>query len=111
MVVYNNNTYKTLSDWDKNDYNVTCQNSGYSGQRSYIDLPNGWSIAPDNQDSIRVIKSKPWKTHVLVVSNGNGYWTATYPQGDLWSRNLLNQSGNSFMPGNCHLGILLIKNK
>ena len=111
MVVYNNNTYKTLADWDKNDYNVTCQNSGYSGQRSYIDLPNGWSIAPDNQDSIRVIKSKPWKTHVLVVSNGNGYWTATYPQGDLWSRNLLNQSGNSFMPGNCHLGILLIKNK
>ena len=29
MVVYNGNTYKTLADWDKNDYNVTCQNSGY----------------------------------------------------------------------------------
>ena len=83
IVVYNGNTYKTLADWDNNDYNVTCQNSGYGG-KSYIELPNGWSIAPDNQDSIQVIKSKAWKTHVLVVSNGNSYGTATYSNGSFW---------------------------
>ena len=110
MVVYNGNTYKTLADWDKNDSNATCQNSGYGGQ-NYIELPNGWSIAPDNQDSIQVIKSKAWRTHVLVVSNGNSYGTAIYSQGSFWNANMLRQSGNSYMPGSCHLGILLIKNK
>jgi hypothetical protein len=110
MVVYNGNTYKTLADWDKNDYNVTCQNSGYGGQ-NYIEIPNGWRIADDNQDSIQVIKSKAWKTHVLVVSNGNSYGTATYTHGNFWNANMLNRSGNSYMPGSCHLGILLIKNK
>ena len=30
---------KTLADWHKNDYNVTCQNSGRKGQQTWIKIP------------------------------------------------------------------------
>jgi hypothetical protein len=110
MIVYNGNTYKTLADWDKNDYNVTCQNSGWSGQQSWIQIPKGWCIAPDNQDSIQAIKSKPWKTHVLVLANGNSYWTATVGA-SFWNSAQIRTSEGNYMPGNCHLGIFLIKKR
>jgi hypothetical protein len=110
-VVYNGNTYTTLSGWNKTDGNVTCQNQHYPGQQGFIPIPPGWRIADDNRDSIEVIKNNNWKTHVLVVSNGNSYGTATYTRGQPWSSNMLRQNGNTYMPGSCHLGILLIKNR
>ena len=110
MVVYNGNTYKTLANWDKNDYNVVCQHANW-GYQTYMEIPDGWRIADDNQDSIQVIGSKPWKTHVLVLSNGNSYGTAGYSNGHFFGANYLLRNGNSYSQNVCHGGILLIKNK
>ena len=110
MVVYNGNIYKTLADWDKNDTNVVCQNAGW-GYQTYMEIPNGWRIADDNQDSRQVIRSKPWKTHVLVLSNGNSYGTSGFTDGSFYSSGMLLRSGNSYSQNVCHGGILLIKNK
>jgi hypothetical protein len=43
---------------------------------TYLTLPAGWSIAPDNAASISVISSYTWGTHLMVLSNGAQYYTS-----------------------------------
>jgi hypothetical protein len=108
MVVYNGNTYKTLADWDKNNNGLACQNY-------WIAIPDGWSIAPDNQDSIQVIKSKSFNTGVLAVKGGNFWYAGQWANYGQWypggSSPYLENSGNYWRSGICNGGILLIKNK
>ena len=108
MVVYNANTYKTLSDWDKNSNNHDCQNN-------WMTIPNGWSLAPNNQDSINVIKSKNWSTAVVAIEGGHFWWAGRYAGYGEWNPGnghyYLIRSGNHIRVGVCAGGILLIKNK
>ena len=108
MVVYNGNTYKTLADWDKNNTNQACQNN-------WINVPDGWRIAPDNYDSREVIKSKAWNTCVIAVDGGNFYGTTIWGAGHQWnvgqSHNYFHYSNNHYRVSVCNGGVLLIKNK
>ena len=108
MVVYNGNTYKTLSDWDKNSNNHECQ-------QNWITIPNGWRLAPNNQDSITVIQSKNWSTSVLAIEDGHFWYVGRYRQYGRWhpggSHHYVHRSGNQMRVSVCHGGILLIKDK
>jgi hypothetical protein len=50
-------------------YQSSCQNS-------YLSIPSGWIIAPDDADSQNVIMSYTWGTKIALTS-GNSYCTAT----------------------------------
>jgi hypothetical protein len=108
MVVYNGNTYKTLSDWDKNGNSHECQ-------QNWITIPNGWRLAPNTQDSINVIRSKNWSTSVLAIEEGHFWYVNRYANYGRWhpghSHHYLHRSGNQMKVSICHAGILLIKDK
>jgi hypothetical protein len=78
-------------------------------QSYYLPLPAGWSIAPDDQDSIRVISSFPWGTSVMHVQ-GSSYWANSLSWGNYGQRYCnwcLDASGTSFRVNSCNLRILL----
>ena len=77
-------------------------------QTSYIALPAGWTIAPNNADSSNVISQYPWGTAVMVLADGASYWTRT---GSFLSNGvLLTQSTNGtakYAVSACSLRILI----
>ena len=84
VVSYNGRSYAALdgaSPWD----------SSQQCQSGYIALPPGWSIAPDNADSIAVISSYRWGTHRMVLSDGASYWTLNTYTGQFGGSNMLTQ--------------------
>jgi hypothetical protein len=88
-------------------------------QKYYLDLPSGWALAADNDDSRYVISSYRWGTHFMVVANGNAYWTLSgqsccgyssgYGAGSLWNSRMLDTSGSTYRTNNCALLILISK--
>jgi hypothetical protein len=45
-------------------------------QDMYLPIPAGWSIAPDDDDSIHVTASFTWGTHLMVLQGGAQYYTS-----------------------------------
>ena len=96
--------YAILSGGDVNSMSMTCGDQ-------YLALPDdGWELAPDEENTIAVASNYPFGTHVLVMSNGCGYGTATYTKGVLWNCNMLGQSGIEYKVNACNLQILIRKN-
>ena len=68
-ISYNGKYYAALDGWSPTDSDTQgCQSQ-------YLPLPSGWSIAPDNADSLSVISRYPWGTDLMVLSNGAQYYT------------------------------------
>jgi hypothetical protein len=66
-VSYNGNLYKTL-------YPVQAENQSVSGCQIFSrQLPPGWSLAPDNEESRMVVASFPWGTRCLILGSGRSY--------------------------------------
>ncbi len=86
-------------------------------QNYYLPLPTGWSIAPDDSDSIAVVASYVWGANVMVLQGGASYRTNYYgAAGDYsagkpftWSESLLlhDTSTNRYRVTGCSLRILL----
>jgi len=107
VLFYNGTLYRSLSEnWEYNSSSYICQTE-------YMQLPNGWSIAPNNDDSKYVISNYRWSTAVMVLSDGSSYYTNIW--GDrqirLYSNGMLLNSYNTYRPNVCNGGILLVKNK
>jgi hypothetical protein len=101
-VTYNGNLYATLAN------EVVEGTCGGSCQSSFIELPAGWSIAPDTPDSVAVIAAHTWNTHVVAVAGGNSYGGLCYSKG-LWNANMLVQSGNTYRAAGCSLQVLIVR--
>jgi hypothetical protein len=106
IVYYGGNAYRTLDNTNpKDSYNA----GGSKCQGSYITMPAGWKVAPYSSGVLKnVVEKYPWRTHVLVFSNGDGYGTAAYSKGR-WNPNMLKQSGSQYKPGSCSLRVLIVK--
>jgi hypothetical protein len=101
-VLYGGYLYATLAnEVVEGTCGATCQ-SGV-----FIDLPAGWSVAPDNADSVAVIAAHTWNTHVLVVDTGNSYGGLCYTKGGFFNANMLSQSGTSYKVNSCSLHVLI----
>lgn len=104
-VVYNGNTYSTLSG-------VAVDSSTDNAcQSGYIAIPSGWSLAPNNAASIAVIAAHQWSTCAMVTADGTTYWTANNgpTPGSLLRIGGYVQSGNTYAVSQCYLEILIIK--
>jgi hypothetical protein len=104
-VFYNGKTYSTLGDVAITSYSpLFCQSSA-------IALPSGWTIAPDNADTIKLSQLNPWSTQVIVVSSGVGYRTLTFPPagvayGDYQSKYA--QSAAGYYCTSCNSEIMIV---
>jgi len=94
-VFYNGYEYSTLSTLNGNnilvDADIGIDGSKIRGQYpiSYY-IPNGWEIAPNNSDSLEIIKTRRFNTGAMVLSDGSSYYTlnrygASNP-GDRWGQ-------------------------
>ena len=101
-VHYKGLVYRTLDGTSPHD-------TGYKCQDYYLGLPSGWALAADNADSLAVISSYPWGTHVMVLANGRAYGTRAYSTGSLCSYSGLSTSGSTYKVANCHFLILISK--
>ena len=79
-------------------------------QSSYIYLPSGWIIAPDNSVSRSAIGSYPWGTDKMVMADGYAYYTSRYGYGGYGSSYLSFSSG-AYMPRSCNMRILIQKGR
>lgn len=107
VLFYNGKLYRALSEnWEYNS-------SSYQCQTAYLPLPDGWTIAPNDNDSKHVISNYRWSTAVMVLNDGTSYWTNIW--GDrqirLYSNGQLLNSSNTYRPNVCNGGILLVKYK
>ena len=101
-VEYNGFVYSTLAD-------VAVDTSGSQCQSSYITLPTGWAIAPDNVDSKAVIAAHQWSTNLLVVSSGYAYMSAYSDRmTQLYGSSYLNQTGVQYKVRGCNSQILIM---
>eukprot|EP00285_Hemiselmis_virescens_P011749 CAMPEP_0173393108 /NCGR_PEP_ID=MMETSP1356-20130122/21915_1 /TAXON_ID=77927 ORGANISM="Hemiselmis virescens, Strain PCC157" /NCGR_SAMPLE_ID=MMETSP1356 /ASSEMBLY_ACC=CAM_ASM_000847 /LENGTH=1129 /DNA_ID=CAMNT_0014351075 /DNA_START=21 /DNA_END=3410 /DNA_ORIENTATION=+ len=103
-VMYKGYPYAVLDKTKPDDPVAHCQ-------RSYVALPSGWSIAPNDANSKAVIAAHPWGTHVVFVRDGTSYHASRYPPpGNTFRlhRQIL-KSGNSYRPPFCHARILIRK--
>lgn len=101
-VVYRDRAYKCLAGWKKNAPYIGCQNN-------FITIPDGYRIADNNDDSVQVIKSYPWGTHTLVVSDKTVIGTTLWNPGQKffgWGSTI---SGNQAKVDYCSGSFLLIK--
>ena len=79
-VFYNGYEYSTLSTLNGNDIlvdaDIGIDGSKIRGQypTSY-NIPNGWEIAPNNSDSLEIIKTRRFNTGAMVLSDGSSYNT------------------------------------
>jgi hypothetical protein len=62
--------YATLDDVDPN------QLSPLDGQYPYLELPYGWSIAPENSDTMTIVEEHCFGTDFLILASGNIYNTS-----------------------------------
>lgn len=105
VLSYNGNFYRALNDnWPYNDSKMVCQNE-------FLYAPNGWTIAPNTEDSKYVISNYKWSTAVMVVSDGTSYWTNLWNDRQIrsYGTGMLNTSYGQYKPNVCNGGILLIK--
>ena len=67
-IAYNGNVYSTVA-------NVPIGGSSLLCQSTWLAMPLGWAIAPDNADTVALSKLYSFSTHVIVVESGVGYCT------------------------------------
>jgi hypothetical protein len=69
IIAYAGQNYAALDGWSPTDEDTSgCQSS-------YLSLPDGWSIAQNNANSISVIASYPWGTDLMVLADGSQFYT------------------------------------
>ena len=81
-------------------------------QDSPLNLPAGWDLVPDNLTIVGdVIQNYPFGTDVVILSNGNGYYTSSSedPGGKYEDSNLLDKSGGTYKATNCPMKVLMRK--
>ena len=101
-VSYNGRIYSTLSDVPVDGGDQLCQNG-------YISLPSGYTVAPDNADSIAVIAAHTWSTDVVIVASGNAYGVSRFSNGTQYgSGGLLSQNGSSYLSNLCFGEVLIM---
>jgi len=99
-VTWGDNCYATIDWTDPNDMIAACQND-------YMTVPNEWQIADYEEGIEDFIYNYGWGTHVVVLSNGDGYGTATYVNG-VWNSNMLLDDGlGGYKPGGCSLRVFI----
>lgn len=67
-VMHEGTMYGTLDAADVHGTSV-----GTHARGKFIQVPAGWELAPDSPASVAVIRSYPWGTHCMCVSNGATY--------------------------------------
>jgi hypothetical protein len=90
VVYYNGNYYKTIDGWDKNSNNISCLTQ-------YRNVPDGWKIADNNNDSTYVISHYGWNTHAIAVSDKTVIGTTNWNPGlkiNGWPAYIDNKGGN-----------------
>merc|ERR1719478_174120 len=98
-----NGFYRVLTNHvDPNSRTPLCENH-------YKHIPGGCHVAPDDINSRCVAASFPWKTHVLVMSNGAAYDGKGYRGGGKkWGgHSYLGRSGNRYKANGCSFRVLL----
>mmetsp|Transcript_93532 Transcript_93532/g.260436 ORF Transcript_93532/g.260436 Transcript_93532/m.260436 type:complete len:283 (+) Transcript_93532:71-919(+) len=78
-------------------------------QQDFKDVPLGWEVAPNDPCIVeQVIEKYHWGTHVLVVRDGTGYWTAgTRARGQCSRDDLLETKGMSMKPKSSNMRVLM----
>ncbi len=102
-ISYNGRSYSLLSNLPVDGTTLYCQSN-------FIELPVNWVVAPDNQDTQFIVGAYRWSTHVVVLANGYGYYSANYASEGastsattLWGSRSLCSSSSSYYPcGNCN---------
>ena len=106
-------TFKGWSYASLDGANYDEKNSLKCQYGKFLALPEGWEIAPDEEDVRNVVGTQPWATHVNVLSNGCGYGTSIYSQGQRWWCNMLKtvpyNGVNEYSVNTCWLMILIRK--
>ena len=146
IITYNGKNYRTLhglcpnSVWTRppgGQPQLVCegdQEGNTAGQwPGKGPLPAGWEIAPDNADSIHVIKSNQWSTPSLATNaalvkggrggaylTGNAQWQDAdntrgkpgdeWVQGEGWPAIIQDHGNQIYGTRNCAMGILLSQN-
>lgn len=102
-VVHNGKVYSLLTHVPPDSTLLYCQ-------EVFLPVEDGFQIAPDDEDSRTVIGGHKWGTQMVVLANGNAYFTLNLGSpGSLWGSGQLLQDGpNFFKPLNCHLQILQV---
>ena len=110
--MYNGNYYSTLTDVPA--YYAACSSPGgclCQGIGTYLSVPNGWMIAPDNADSIAVAASHYWSTSCLALASGKsieGLESGAAAGQECFSSGALTQSGNQYAVNSCNQQILIM---
>lgn len=106
VLSYNGNLYRALSEnWAYDSKSMSCQTD-------FLNIPDGWTIAPNNDDSKYVISNYTWTTAVMVVRDGMAYWTNLRGDKQLrfYNSGMLSNTFNmKYKPNVCNGGILLVK--
>jgi hypothetical protein len=72
-----------------------------------MSIPTGWILAPDNDDSLKVIMSNPWSTTILLTS-GNAYGSLSFSSpGYNFGSGYLSSDGTYYYPAECDSQILI----
>ena len=62
-VVYKNRVFAALDGTNYASTSVGCQ-------ETYMMIPPGWMLAPDDSQSLEVIENYPWGAYAMVVASG-----------------------------------------
>ena len=70
-VLHGGNVFAALDGVDPNQRNIS-----YACQNSFVSIPQGWSLAPDDALSLEVIKAYPWGASFMLLSNSTWHGTS-----------------------------------
>lgn len=84
VVTYNGNVYRTITGVDPDatyyDFLDTTTNEvNFPCQSDFMPLPDGWMMAPNNNDTAQVIKGHIWGGYYIIVSGGVLFATGIAP--------------------------------
>ena len=102
VIEYNGYFYRTLDG--ANPAGSSSSGEPTSGcQRDLMPVPSGFSLAPNDADSIAVTTAHGWNTHVLVFADGVGFWTdnGVSDAGTQYTGSGLTQSGDTYKVNFC----------
>ena len=119
-MAHGNHLYSTLDGADPADPRHFCQctsecftapggsGPGTSDGANWLAVPDGWSLAPNDADSIAVTAAHGWSTFCLGLADGSGFTTAAgSPPGDSCGSGLLATSGQDYTVTGCNWRLLL----
>lgn len=103
-ILFGGRFYAMLSGVDAFDSYPLCQSA-----IGFMPLRSGYMLAGDNSNSIAVLASYRWSTHVGVLSNGHAYNTLNYGNpGAIYGTGYLAISGFSYSVTSCSMQILQV---